>query len=104
MGGLICDLLSGICNGFFFIYLIRIHLISFLGTDEERGIHVWRKLDTPSTENSETEHSALSCYDFPFGMSAIRKIKFLKYIPISPTFTGFKKCGSSNKVELNEVR
>ena len=79
-----------------------------IGTDEERGINVWRKVESDDTsgslENSNT--SGYACYDLPFGMSAIRKSTWLKYIPISPTFDGCNTCTGSSKgdgAELNGV-
>lgn len=34
--------------------------------------------------------ASLRSYDFPFGMSAVRKSRWLKHVPICPVFTGFK--------------
>lgn len=50
------------------------------GTREERGLVHWR---TSSSSSS-------SSYDFPLGMSVVRRARWLRRFPISPTFTGFK--------------
>ena len=38
-----------------------------------------------SKTNEDDSSSATSGYDFPFGMAVIRKLTFLRYLPISPT-------------------
>lgn len=42
-------------------------------------------------ESQNEADAALRCYDFPFGMNAIRRSKFAKYIPISPTYRPCRK-------------
>ena len=61
-----------------------------LGTPEERGIHAWRQKIGDSQLSQDTTTSG--CYDLPFGMSAIRRWGWTKYIPICPTFRGHS-CG-----------
>ncbi|XP_020787392.1 solute carrier family 23 member 2 isoform X2 [Boleophthalmus pectinirostris] len=55
------------------------------GSLEERGI---RKLKRGSGV-SASELEGMRSYDLPFGMDFIRKHSFFKYLPISPTFTGY---------------
>uniref|UniRef100_F6S5U1 Solute carrier family 23 member 1 n=1 Tax=Equus caballus TaxID=9796 RepID=F6S5U1_HORSE len=55
------------------------------GSPEERGLIQWK---AGAHANSETSTS-LKSYDFPFGMSMVKRIAFLKYIPICPVFKGF---------------
>ncbi|CAL1261637.1 unnamed protein product [Larinioides sclopetarius] len=54
---------------------------SIPGTDEERGLLTWRK------ENSgESSCSCSKTYELPYIMNSLRKISFLRYLPISPTY------------------
>nr|XP_012604479.1 solute carrier family 23 member 1 isoform X7 [Microcebus murinus] len=55
------------------------------GSPEERGLIQWK---AGAHANSETSTS-LKSYDFPFGMGMVKRIGFLKYIPICPVFKGF---------------
>ncbi|KAM9105118.1 solute carrier family 23 member 1 isoform 2-T2 [Megaptera novaeangliae] len=55
------------------------------GSPEERGLIQWK---AGAHANSEMS-SSLKSYDFPFGMSMVKRIAFLKYIPICPVFKGF---------------
>ncbi|KAJ8777318.1 hypothetical protein J1605_014701 [Eschrichtius robustus] len=55
------------------------------GSPEERGLIQWK---AGAHANSEMSTS-LKSYDFPFGMSMVKRIAFLKYIPICPVFKGF---------------
>ncbi|XP_023559128.1 solute carrier family 23 member 1 isoform X3 [Octodon degus] len=55
------------------------------GSPEERGLIQWK---AGAHANSETSAS-LKSYDFPIGMDTVKKIAFLKYIPICPVFKGF---------------
>ncbi|ELU12246.1 hypothetical protein CAPTEDRAFT_174485 [Capitella teleta] len=59
------------------------------GTEKERGIAIWKDLREAQKEASMSQHmrDRLSAsYDLPFGMQYIRKIKFLRYVPFSPTY------------------
>uniref|UniRef100_A0A3P9MAR1 Solute carrier family 23 member 1 n=2 Tax=Oryzias latipes TaxID=8090 RepID=A0A3P9MAR1_ORYLA len=51
------------------------------GTREERGLVGW---------GSSSISSSSSTYDFPVGMAVIRRTRWLKRFPISPSFTGFR--------------
>ncbi|XP_073077868.1 solute carrier family 23 member 1 isoform X3 [Manis javanica] len=55
------------------------------GSPEERGLTQWK---AGAHANSEMS-AGLKSYDFPFGMSVVQRIAFLKYIPICPVFKGF---------------
>ncbi|XDV48773.1 hypothetical protein PO909_018145 [Leuciscus waleckii] len=54
------------------------------GTPEERGI---RKMNRRS---STSKRERMESYDLPFGMDFLRRHRIFKYIPISPTFTGYQ--------------
>ncbi|XP_078469648.1 solute carrier family 23 member 1-like isoform X1 [Lampetra fluviatilis] len=62
------------------------------GTVEERGLLKW-KATGPDTSLPSSVHSVAKVYDFPVGMAAVRRTRWLRYIPICPTFTGYG-CGS----------
>ncbi|KAM4875617.1 solute carrier family 23 member 1 isoform 2-T2 [Thomomys bottae] len=55
------------------------------GSPEERGLIQWK---AGAHANSATSAS-LKSYDFPIGMGIVKRIAFLKYIPICPVFKGF---------------
>ncbi|XP_073933005.1 solute carrier family 23 member 1 isoform X4 [Castor canadensis] len=55
------------------------------GSPEERGLIQWQ---AGAHANSETS-AILKSYDFPIGMAIVKRIAFLKYIPICPVFKGF---------------
>nr|XP_028577977.1 solute carrier family 23 member 1 isoform X1 [Podarcis muralis]XP_028577978.1 solute carrier family 23 member 1 isoform X1 [Podarcis muralis]XP_028577979.1 solute carrier family 23 member 1 isoform X1 [Podarcis muralis] len=59
------------------------------GTLEERGLVQWK---AGAHANSGTS-AKLKSYDFPFGMGVVRRIQWLKYVPICPVFMGFH-CGT----------
>ena len=61
--------------------------ISLIGTDEERGIRKWRKLD--ESESSQSE--AMKSYELPLIQKYIDNWKISKYLPFCPTFS--LKCG-----------
>ncbi|NXW05784.1 S23A1 protein, partial [Fregetta grallaria] len=56
------------------------------GTQEERGLVQWKA----GAHSDSTASASLRSYDFPFGMSAVRRSRWLKHVPICPVFTGFK--------------
>ncbi|XP_020643658.3 solute carrier family 23 member 1 isoform X1 [Pogona vitticeps] len=55
------------------------------GTQEERGLVQWK---AGAHANSDTS-AKLKTYDFPFGMGTVRRIQWLKYVPVCPVFVGF---------------
>ncbi|NXS78644.1 S23A1 protein, partial [Erpornis zantholeuca] len=56
------------------------------GTQEERGLVQWK-----AGAHSDSKSSAsLRSYDFPFGMGAVRRSRWLRNVPICPVFTGFR--------------
>lgn len=69
----------------------------FPGSPEERGLIQWK---AGAHANSEMSAS-LKSYDFPIGMNMIKKISFLKYIPICPVFKGFSS-RSRNQLPVPE--
>ncbi|NXX57446.1 S23A1 protein, partial [Scopus umbretta] len=56
------------------------------GTQEERGLVQWKA----GAHSDSTARASLRSYDFPFGMSTVRRSRWLKHVPICPVFTGFK--------------
>ncbi|XP_054697647.1 solute carrier family 23 member 1 isoform X3 [Grus americana] len=56
------------------------------GTQEERGLVQWKA----GAHSDSAARASLRSYDFPFGMSAVRRSRWLKHVPICPVFTGFK--------------
>ncbi|XP_045432266.1 solute carrier family 23 member 1 isoform X3 [Pipistrellus kuhlii] len=67
------------------------------GSPEERGLIQWK---AGAHANSEMSAS-LKSYDFPIGMNMIKRISFLKYIPICPVFKGFSS-RSRNQLPVPE--
>lgn len=64
------------------------------GTDEERGIIIWREIPDQSDEDSADDaydnlNLTMKTYDLPFITKYIRRWKYSKYIPFLPTFDGF---------------
>jgi len=61
------------------------------GTDEEKGTATWKKVIDPTFDEDEMSKSVLEkykCYDWPIGMSKVRKARWMRYVPFSPTFIG----------------
>ncbi|XP_063606595.1 solute carrier family 23 member 1-like [Penaeus indicus] len=69
------------------------------GTDEERGLVAWKgKLQTSAEGGDDAINT---CYDLPFGMSLIKRAKWMRFIPFCPRYKGFSKdilpsCRKSN--------
>uniref|UniRef100_A0A8D3BNZ8 Solute carrier family 23 member 1 n=1 Tax=Scophthalmus maximus TaxID=52904 RepID=A0A8D3BNZ8_SCOMX len=56
------------------------------GSRQERGLVEWRSFSSSSSSSSST----FSSYDLPVGMGLIRRIRWLRRFPISPSFRGFR--------------
>lgn len=56
------------------------------GTQEERGLVQWKA----GAHSDSTSSVSLRSYDFPFGMGAVRRSRWLRNVPICPVFTGFR--------------
>ncbi|KAG7177561.1 solute carrier family 23 member 2-like [Homarus americanus] len=72
------------------------------GTAEERGLLEWNR----HLYQSSTTHKVSVCYDMPWGMAAIRRVKWLRYLPFSPTFSGFRRnkyVETVNDAEKNDI-
>ncbi|XP_067007322.1 solute carrier family 23 member 2 isoform X2 [Anabrus simplex] len=84
------SILVGGCIGCFLDNLIP-------GTPEERGLLAWQDQMKLVSEAGE-EHVA-STYDFPIGMSLLKRWKWTSYLPFSPTFIPRKirLCGGDKK-------
>ncbi|KAK2182864.1 hypothetical protein NP493_333g02056 [Ridgeia piscesae] len=53
------------------------------GTEEERGLKLWKENLQRSTSVNQAEASS---YDLPFGMALIRKCRWAHRVPFSPTY------------------
>ncbi|XP_041880749.1 solute carrier family 23 member 1 isoform X3 [Corvus kubaryi] len=56
------------------------------GTQEERGLVQWKA----GAHSDSTSSASLRSYDFPLGMGAVRRSRWLRKVPICPVFTGFR--------------
>ncbi|XP_071539451.1 solute carrier family 23 member 1-like isoform X2 [Panulirus ornatus] len=56
------------------------------GSPEERGLLKWNK----QFEQPVFPYHASNCYEFPCGMGIISRVKWMRYLPFCPTFTGFR--------------
>ncbi|KAF2359150.1 Xanthine/uracil/vitamin C permease [Trinorchestia longiramus] len=56
------------------------------GTARERGVVQWR---AQLEQQSQIVEAASECYDLPWGMAAIRRWTWAKFIPFFPTFKGW---------------
>lgn len=75
-------------------YNFNFKLFICLGTDEERGIIIWREVPDDSDDESDdidynNLHLTMRTYNLPFAMDLIRKASWSKYVPFFPTFRGF---------------
>ncbi|XP_053504351.1 solute carrier family 23 member 1 [Ictalurus furcatus] len=68
------------------------------GTKKERGLTDWKAKDS-----SEIDGVTSDTYNFPVGMGMVRRLDCLRYLPICPTFQGFKMCRRKKSLckELN---
>ncbi|VFV28515.1 low quality protein: solute carrier [Lynx pardinus] len=64
------------------------------GSPEARGLIQWKAGAHANSEMSTSFNS----YDFPIGMSMVKRIAFLKYIPICPIFKGFSRSKAQHPV------
>ncbi|XP_068816318.1 solute carrier family 23 member 1 isoform X3 [Struthio camelus] len=72
------------------------------GTQEERGLIQWKA----GARSDSATTASLKSYDFPFGMNVVRRIRWLKYVPICPIFRGFnsktkRNCDSTENTQDN---
>ncbi|KAL2299561.1 hypothetical protein Nmel_014224, partial [Mimus melanotis] len=56
------------------------------GTQEERGLVQWKA----GAHSDSSSSASLRSYDFPWGMGAVRRSRWLRAVPICPVFTGFR--------------
>ncbi|KAM9499913.1 solute carrier family 23 member 1-like isoform 1-T3 [Salvelinus alpinus] len=66
------------------------------GTRRERGLLDWK-----ADESKGGSSANMRTYDFPIGMSCVRKVSFLRYLPICPSFQGFMRCRRKDSVQEN---
>jgi len=61
------------------------------GTDEERGMVQWRA-QAAGHLNKDTEDTT---YDLPFVMGLVKRCRWARFLPLSPTFEGYppSRCG-----------
>ncbi|GAA6077349.1 solute carrier family 23 member 1 isoform X1, partial [Tachysurus ichikawai] len=77
------------------------------GTKKERGLTDWK-----AEVSTEIGGVSSDTYNFPVGMGMVRQLDCLRYLPICPTFQGFKLCRrkrslheeQSNKNDESAVR
>ncbi|KAJ7997308.1 hypothetical protein DPEC_G00227620 [Dallia pectoralis] len=55
------------------------------GTRKERGLLDWKADETGGSSVN------MDSYDFPVGMSCVRRASCLRYVPICPSFQGFRR-------------
>ncbi|CAL8401406.1 unnamed protein product [Boreogadus saida] len=61
------------------------------GTRKERGLLDFDTTDHAPVDSSAPDHApGPSSYDFPIGMGLVRRVGWLRRLPISPTFQGFR--------------
>uniref|UniRef100_A0AAZ3S9P4 Solute carrier family 23 member 1 n=1 Tax=Oncorhynchus tshawytscha TaxID=74940 RepID=A0AAZ3S9P4_ONCTS len=63
------------------------------GTKRERGLLDWK-----ADESMGGSSANMRTYDFPIGMSCVRKVSFLRYLPICPSFRGFMRCRRKDSI------
>lgn len=86
-------------TGMFISFIAGVILDNIVpGTLSERGLSREDYHTLSQREDGDPNEPNLpeDCYDFPFGMNYLRRRNFTRYIPISPTFTGFS-CGYPSK-------
>nr|XP_029527507.1 solute carrier family 23 member 1-like isoform X1 [Oncorhynchus nerka] len=66
------------------------------GTKRERGLLDWK-----ADESMGGSSVNMRTYDFPIGMSCVRKVSFLRYLPICPSFRGFTRCRRKDSMQEN---
>lgn len=70
------------------------------GTRKERGLVEWAAENYSGAGTVKTD-----TYDFPIGMGQVRKLGCLRYLPICPTFRGFKpSCRKYEEEEEEDIK
>ncbi|XP_044732390.1 solute carrier family 23 member 1 [Chrysoperla carnea] len=64
------------------------------GTPEDRGLIAWAKEMSLNTDDTEVNSDEYNTYDFPIGMSLIRRWKWTSYLPFMPTYRTHGKKGA----------
>ena len=76
--------------------------IIFTGTREERGLDAFRH-DAEVTSSSSTDDAEskdrFRCYDLPLVMPFIRRVNWLRFVPICPTFSRKSKGNATENTE-----
>ncbi|XP_056140345.1 solute carrier family 23 member 1 [Lampris incognitus] len=60
------------------------------GTRVERGLLNWRSESSGTSSSNNPTGEQTSSYDFPLGMGLVRRAQWLRWIPICPSFQGYK--------------
>ena len=58
----------------------------FVGTDKERGLHVWKE---QMSRQEETSNNNQCCYDLPWVGKLLNGWTWTRFIPICPRFKGY---------------
>ena len=69
--------------------MTSVRVLSYSGTDEERGLILWRKQMAPDSRpdgQQGAREPATSPYDIPWITPRLRQWKWTKYMPFLPTF------------------
>ncbi|XP_057322165.1 solute carrier family 23 member 1 [Microplitis mediator] len=73
------------------------------GTDEERGLDAWANemaLNFDADENTDGEYIP-NTFDFPVGMTVLRRWKWTSYLPFMPTYRPRERsCKKKNKYDI----
>ncbi|KAM4620449.1 solute carrier family 23 member 1 [Polymixia lowei] len=73
------------------------------GTKKERGLLDWKSESSGSSSScSPAPDPAPSSYDFPLGMGVVRKVRWLRWVPICPSFQGYQQLFHSSQPEEEE--
>ncbi|NWU65535.1 S23A1 protein, partial [Pterocles burchelli] len=70
------------------------------GTQEERGLVQWKA----GAHSDSATKASLRSYDFPFGMGAVRRSRWLRHVPVCPVFTGFKSRARGSSAAAADVQ
>jgi len=56
------------------------------GTKEERGLITWAANSKSESKDNQGDEENLNSYDFPCGMTLLRKLSWLRFCPVCPSW------------------